>query len=94
MPLIHKTNGYSVTQQKTHATYHTRGSFAAMKQLPTDKAPGIESISTGFFQEMWEDIEPNIYNYVTRSISQADILEELNISKIILLPKFEDRLRI
>jgi exonuclease III len=66
----------------------------ALKQLPAGKAPGIDAIPAEFYQEMWDDIEFDIFNFVSESISQAHISDELNISKIALLPKSEDRSRI
>lgn len=59
----------------------------AMKQLPAGKAPGVDSIPAEFYQEMWEDIGMDIYSFVSESVSQSYITEELNISKIALLPK-------
>ena len=43
---------------------------------------------------MWTDIDCDIFNFVTKSISQSLIAKELNTSKIALLPKTEYRLRI
>jgi hypothetical protein len=60
--------------------------FEAMKQLPTGKAPWIDVILTEFYQELWEDIEFYIFNFVSEAISQAFINDELNVSKIVLLP--------
>jgi hypothetical protein len=66
----------------------------AMKQLPAGKAPGVDAIPAEFYQELWEDISLDIYNFASESINQALISDELNISKIALLPKTEDRSRI
>ena len=66
----------------------------AMKQLPAGKSPGVDSIPAEFYHEMWEDIASDIFNFVQESISQCFLLDELNISKIALIPKSEDRLRI
>ena len=66
----------------------------AMKQLPAGKAPGVDSIPSEFYQEMWEDIESDVFNFVSESMDHCLLEEELNISKIALLPKSEDRLRI
>ena len=66
----------------------------AMKQLPPGKAPGTDGIPAEFYQELWEDIEPDIISFALESIEQANISEELNVSKIALLPKTEDRSRI
>lgn len=60
--------------------------FEAMKQLPTGKAPWIDVILAEFYQELWEDIEFYIFNFVSKAISQAFINNELNVSKIVLLP--------
>ena len=65
-----------------------------MKQLPAGKAPGVDAIPAEFYQELWEDISLDIFNFVSESINQAHINPELNISKIALLPKSEDRSRI
>ena len=65
-----------------------------MKQLPTGKAPGVDSVPAEFYQEVWEDIEFDIFNFVSESIDRAAIAADLNISKIALLPKSEDRTRI
>ena len=66
----------------------------AMNQLPVGKAPGVDTIPAEFYQELWDNIDFDIFNFVSESISQASITDELNISKIALLPKSEDRLRI
>lgn len=66
----------------------------AMKQLPAGKLPGVDTIPIEFYQEMWEGIDLDIFNFVLESISQASIVVELNVSKIALLPKMEDRLRV
>lgn len=66
----------------------------AMKQLPAGKAPGEDAIPAEFYHELWEDISSDIFNFVSESVQQAHITEELNVSKIALLPKSEDRVRI
>lgn len=66
----------------------------AMKQLPPGKTPGTDAIPAEFYQELWEEIELDIFNFVAESIEQAHISEELNVSKIAVLPKPEDRWRI
>lgn len=66
----------------------------AVQKLPTGKSPGIDTIPAEFYQETWEDIELNIFNFVSESIYQEGIVDELNIGKIALLPKSEDRLRV
>ena len=66
----------------------------AMQQLPAGKAPGVDAIPAEFYRELWEDISDDIFNFATETITQAFINEELNVSKIALLPKTEDRSRI
>ena len=66
----------------------------AMKQLPEGKSPGVDSIPAEFYHELWEYIDVDIFNFVSESITQCFLTEELNISKIALLPKSEDRIRI
>ena len=61
-----------------------------MKQLPAGKAPGVDAIPAEFYQELWEDIDLDIFNFVSEAISHTYIAEELNVSKIALLPKLED----
>ena len=63
----------------------------AMKQLLSRKPPGVDSIPAEFYQELWDDIEFDIFNFVSEIIDQSFIAEELNVSKIALLPKNEDR---
>ena len=65
-----------------------------MKQLLAGKAPGVDSVPGEFYQELWEDIEFDVFNFVSETIQEAAIHEELNISKIALLPKSEDRQKI
>lgn len=65
----------------------------AMKQLPSGKSPGVDSIPAEFYQELWEDIEVDIFNFVSES-THCVLEADLNISKIALLPKSEDRIRI
>ena len=67
---------------------------AAVKQLPAGKAPGTDTIPAEFYQALWEEIDSDILHFVTESLDQAHIAEELNVSKIALLPKSEDRSRI
>jgi hypothetical protein len=62
----------------------------AIKQLPTGKTPGVDSIPTEFYQELWDDIELDVFNFVSESTQQCFLAEELNVSKIALLPKSED----
>lgn len=64
----------------------------ALKQLPSGKAPGIDTIPAEFYQEMVE-IELDIFSFVEESIRQEHIAEELNISKIALLPKSAGRIK-
>jgi exonuclease III len=66
----------------------------AVKQLPAGKAPGTDTIPAEFYQTLWGDIDEDIFNFVAESITQAHIAEELNVSKIALLPKSEDRSKI
>lgn len=65
-----------------------------MKQLPAGKAPRVDTIPAEFYQELWDDIENDIFNFVSEAVTQTHIAEELNVSKIALLPKSDDRLRI
>ena len=65
-----------------------------IKQLPTGKSPGVDAIPTEFYKEMWPDIEFEVFNFISEAISQAFIEGELNISKIALLPKSEDRSKV
>lgn len=44
---------------------------SAVKQLPAGKAPGIDTIPAEFYQAMWEDIEADIFNFVSEAISSA-----------------------
>ena len=64
-----------------------------MKQLPTGKAPGMDSIPADFYHELWEDIKSDIFNFVSKTVTQAFITAKVNINKIALLPKTEDMLR-
>lgn len=66
----------------------------AMKELPTGKTPRVDSIHVQFYQELWDDIGPDIFNFVTEATTQAHITEELNISKIAPLPKSKDKSKI
>ena len=66
----------------------------AVKQLPTGKAPGMDTIPAEFYHELWEDIDWDIFNFVAESITQTHIADELNISKIALLPKSADRSKV
>jgi hypothetical protein len=65
-----------------------------MNQLPAGKAPGVDSNPTEFYQDLWEYIQLDVFNFVSESVTQATIAAELNISKIALIPKTEDMLRI
>ena len=66
----------------------------AVKQLPSGKAPGVDTIPAEFYHETWGDIDRDILNFVEESVTQAYIADELNISKIALLPKSEDRSKV
>ena len=66
----------------------------AIRELPIGKSPGIDTIPAEFYQEVREEIESDIFNFVAESMSQEGIADKLNISKIALLPKSEDRLRV
>ena len=65
-----------------------------VKKMPTGKSPGIDTIPSEFYQEAWDDIQQDIFNFVEESINLEGISDELNISKIALLPKSEDRLKV
>jgi hypothetical protein len=65
-----------------------------VKQLPANKAPDIDTIPAEFFQSLWADIGNDIFEFVSESINRAYIAEEFNISKIVLLPKPEDKQKI
>lgn len=54
----------------------------------------MDAIPVEFYQVIWEDIEVDVFNFTAETIHQAHIEKELNISKIALLPKFEDRRRV
>ena len=66
----------------------------AMKQLPSGKAPGVDAMPAEFYQELWDELDQDIVNFAEEAINLAHIHEELNVSKIALLPKTEDRSRI
>ena len=66
----------------------------AIKQLPAGKSPGVDSIPAEFYQELWDDIDSDIFNFVEESMQHCFLADELNISKIALLPKSEDRIKI
>lgn len=66
----------------------------AMNQLPAGKAPGVDAIPAEFYQAMWDDISSDIFSFVSESVHTAHIEAELNISKVALLPKSEDRSRV
>ena len=66
----------------------------AMKNLPAGKAPGVDAVPAEFYQDLWEEIGADIFNFAAESIEQAHISAEMNVSKIALLPKTEDRSRI
>lgn len=40
----------------------------AMKQLPAGKSPGVDSIPAEFYQELWDDIEEDIFKFVSETI--------------------------
>lgn len=65
-----------------------------MKQLPLGKAPGVDAIPAEFYQELWDDIDLDIFNFVLEAISQTYIAGELNVSKIALISKSKDQSRI
>ena len=66
----------------------------AVTQLPAGKTPGTDTIPAEFYQSLWEDIDGDVFSFVVESIEQAHIAAELNVSKIALLPKSEDRNRV
>ena len=66
----------------------------AMKQLPAGKAPGADAIPAEFYQDLWEEIGLDIFSFAEETINLTHINEEMNVSKITLLPKTEDRSRI
>lgn len=45
----------------------------AMKQISSGKAPGADAIPAEFYHELWEDIEPDIFNFVSEAMDQACI---------------------
>ena len=66
----------------------------AVKQLPAGKAPGTDTIPAEFYQVLWNDIDKEVLSFAEESITQAHLAAELNVSKIALLPKSEDRSKV
>ena len=62
--------------------------------MPTGKSPGVDTIPVEFYQETWDYIQMGIFNFVAESINLEGIADELNVSKITLLPKSEDKLKV
>ena len=62
--------------------------------MPTSKSPGLDTIPAEFYQEAWKDMQLDIFQFVAESINLEGIADELNICKIALLPKSEDRLKV
>lgn len=62
--------------------------------MPTGKSPGVDTIPVEFYHETWDYIQMGIFNFVAESINLEGIADELNVSKITLLPKSEDKLKV
>lgn len=63
------------------------GVKTAVKDLPKGKAPGIDIIPAEFFQTCWEDIGPDLVEFIKEVLSQGRLPRKLNTSNIVLLPK-------
>lgn len=58
-----------------------------VKELPTDKAPGIDRFQSEFFQKYWEVIGDEATWAIQQLFENEKLLKEINCTIITLLPK-------
>lgn len=61
----------------------------ALNHCPSNKAPGPDGFSMGFFKQMWEVVKSYIFTSVVRFFREGLLPPGLNSSFIALVPKIE-----
>lgn len=59
----------------------------AMFQMNSDKAPGPDGITPGFFQKYWKTVGHDVVQLVREFFSSGTVAEDLNATNIVLIPK-------
>ncbi|KAF7150520.1 hypothetical protein RHSIM_Rhsim02G0169100 [Rhododendron simsii] len=60
---------------------------AALFEMPPNKAPGYNGMNVGFFQRYWDIVRVDVYRAVISFFHSGRMLESLNRTQIILIPK-------
>jgi hypothetical protein len=64
--------------------------FKALKEMPRDKSPGPDGFGSGFYQDFWSVVKPDILRLFSQFFYGQAQLDRNNRSYIILLKKKED----
>ncbi|KAL8131281.1 hypothetical protein AgCh_007272 [Apium graveolens] len=59
----------------------------ALFQMNPDKAPGPNGMTPGFYQKHWQIVGKDVVNLVQNFFSTGVLMEELNATNIVLIPK-------
>ncbi|XP_075101661.1 uncharacterized protein LOC142177098 [Nicotiana tabacum] len=97
---LQRITGYSITNNGTTGIYIffqaltwgdrsvTREEvLQALKELPNDKAPGIDGYPAEFFKEYWGIVGEDIINAILQFFENGKLLKEVNCTTITLVPK-------
>lgn len=55
--------------------------------MVSHKAPGADGFNAGFFQTHWQLVKPCVVNTVLGFLNGGDLLEEVNKTILVLIPK-------
>ncbi|XP_070004400.1 uncharacterized protein [Nicotiana sylvestris] len=75
-------------ERSTNAADLTKGDVQqALKELPNDKAPGVDGFNAEFFKEYWSVIGEEVSIVVLQFFEFGKMLKEANYTTLILVPK-------
>lgn len=59
----------------------------ALRDMPSDKAPGHDTIPKELLQELWDDIGDDILSYIQESLDSGHIDNSIKYGVTSLIPK-------
>jgi hypothetical protein len=59
----------------------------ALKLIPRDKSPGLDGFGSGFYQDFWDKVKPDIMNFFQQFYDEHLQLNRNNRSYIVLIKK-------
>lgn len=80
--MISQDQNMALAQEVTKEEVHF-----ALFQMHPDKAPGPDGMTPAFYQKHWDIIGEDVFNMTRHFFSSGEILEGLNDTNIVLIPK-------